>query len=71
MKTGWILLISCLVFFAGGLRADTITHGSTTIDMGFQTIGQAGNASDITGYGAVDYTYRIGTYEVTVDQWKI
>jgi formylglycine-generating enzyme required for sulfatase activity len=68
MKTGWILVFC--VSFAGGLWADTITHGGTTVEMGFQTIGQAGNAADTTGYGAVDYTYRIGTYEVTVDQWN-
>jgi formylglycine-generating enzyme required for sulfatase activity len=29
----------------------------------------AGNASDTTGYGAVAYNYRMGTYEVTNDQY--
>ena len=48
------------------------------IDIDFVTIGNAGNAPDTqvmvndgsTGYGAVDYNYRIGKYEVTVGQWN-
>jgi formylglycine-generating enzyme required for sulfatase activity len=50
-------------------RADTITHSGTTINMGFVTVGNAGNVADTTGYGAVGYTYRIGTYDVTAAQW--
>jgi formylglycine-generating enzyme required for sulfatase activity len=39
------------------------------IDMGFVDIGHAGNAADsTTTYGAVNYNYRIATYEVTIDQ---
>ena len=33
-------------------------------------MGYAGNVADVlTGYGAVDYTYRIGTHEITLDQF--
>jgi sulfatase modifying factor 1 len=32
-------------------------------------VGNAGNANDSTGFGAVGYAYRIGTYEVTVGQY--
>lgn len=32
------------------------------------TIGNAGNAADTTGYGTVDYNYRISKYEVTIAQ---
>jgi len=32
-------------------------------------IGDAGNPNDSTGYGAVSYTYRIGTYEVNLNQY--
>ena len=39
------------------------------IDMDFVTIGNAGNAADITGHGAVGYEYRIGKYEITNGQW--
>jgi len=52
-------------------HADSIEHGGTTIDMDFVTVGNPGNDDDThgDGYGAVGYTYRIGTYEVTDDQW--
>jgi sulfatase modifying factor 1 len=33
------------------------------------TVGNAGNAADITGYGAVNYEYQIGKYEVTIGQY--
>jgi formylglycine-generating enzyme required for sulfatase activity len=32
-------------------------------------VGDAGNAADSTGYGAVSYTYNIGKYEVTLLQY--
>jgi formylglycine-generating enzyme required for sulfatase activity len=40
---------------------------SVTID--YVTVGNAGNAADTTGYGAVPYEYRIGKYEVTNAQY--
>ncbi len=46
--------------------ADNI-HG---IKMDFQAIGDAGNAADGTGYGAVGYDYRIGRTEVTLSQFQ-
>jgi sulfatase modifying factor 1 len=57
------------ISFASAAMADTITHGSTTINMDFVNVGNAGNTADDTGYGAVGYDYRIGTYEVTANQW--
>ncbi|MBK8093424.1 MAG: SUMF1/EgtB/PvdO family nonheme iron enzyme [Verrucomicrobiaceae bacterium] len=35
----------------------------------FITVGNIGNASDSTGYGRVDYAYRIGKYEVSLNQY--
>ena len=32
-------------------------------------VGDAGNANDTTGFGAVNEEYRIGTYEVTNSQY--
>ncbi|HET6427976.1 MAG TPA: PEP-CTERM sorting domain-containing protein, partial [Phycisphaerae bacterium] len=32
-------------------------------------MGNVGNTPDSTGYGAVDYEYRIGKYEVTAGQY--
>jgi formylglycine-generating enzyme len=64
-------VIVALVVLASGIvaQADTVTHGSTTINMDFVNVGNAGNTADDTGYGTVGYNYRIGTYEVTADQW--
>jgi formylglycine-generating enzyme len=62
-----------LLSIAAPVCADTITHGNTTINMDFVSIGNAGNAADTTGSpnpcGSVGYVYNIGTYEVTADQW--
>ena len=40
-----------------------------TVVMDWVTIGNAGNAADSTGYGALAYEYNIGKYEVTADQY--
>lgn len=32
-------------------------------------VGDAGNAPDVTGYGAVSYPYRIGKYEITLGEY--
>ena len=80
-----VVSMLCLIFLnnscasrsanmAAGLaaaQAVTITHGSTTINMDFVTVGNPGNAADThgDGYGAVSYTYNIGKYEVTKNQW--
>jgi len=37
---------------------------------GFVPVGNAGNACDTTGYGAVAYEYCIGRYEVTIADWE-
>ena len=48
-------------------QADTFGSETNTFDISFVNIGDAGNAADTTGYGAVDYSYRIATHEVSVD----
>jgi formylglycine-generating enzyme len=78
------LVLRCLVVACAPLllpaatHAMSITHGTTTINMEFVTIGNAGNAgeqsrlaqyADPTYYGGVDYAYQIGKYEVTENQW--
>ena len=43
---------------------------SAQVTMDWSTVGNAGNAADpTTGFGAVGYAYRIGTYEVTNAQY--
>jgi len=51
----------------GLLLAVTGPAGAVTIDTVF--VGNPGNAADSTGYGAVNYAYNIGTYEVTAGQY--
>ena len=55
--------------------AVTITHGGTTIDMDFVTVGNAGNAADTTGdpnpCGSVAYEYRIGKYDYDTQKHQI
>ena len=43
-------------------RADLVSYQMVTV-------GDAGNAADSTGYGAVAYEYQIGKYEVTIGQY--
>jgi formylglycine-generating enzyme required for sulfatase activity len=63
MKKAILVMLSlCFVSLA---LADNIRG----INIDFVTIGNAGNATDITGYGAVGDNYRIGKYEVTNAQW--
>ncbi len=68
-------LILCAVvvgMLVGPASAATITHDGVTITMDFATVGDAGNTADVQSqgpFGAVDYVYRIGTYEVTENQW--
>ncbi len=50
-------------------KAFTISVTDVAVEMFFVTVGDAGNEADGTGYGAVDYEYQIGTYEVTIGQY--
>ena len=54
--------------FAASLMTATVANAQVTMD--WVTVGNAGNAADqTTGFGSVDYEYRIGTYEVTNAQY--
>jgi formylglycine-generating enzyme required for sulfatase activity len=48
--------------------SQTFGSGGNTFSLNFQTIGNAGNAADTTGYGAVNYNYSMGTYDISVNQ---
>jgi formylglycine-generating enzyme len=45
--------------------SDTFGTSGNAFTIEFVSIGNAGNAADTTGYGAVPYQYRVGTYEIT------
>ncbi|MCH8043080.1 MAG: SUMF1/EgtB/PvdO family nonheme iron enzyme, partial [Planctomycetes bacterium] len=61
-----------LAFCCGSsAHADTFGSGANTFDIDFVTVGDPGNAVDMTNArnpaGKVDYTYRMGTYEISED----
>ena len=49
-------------------HADTFGTGADQFTLDFTAIGNAGQATDTTGYGSVAYSYSIGTYDVSVAQ---
>jgi len=57
MKKQWIIGVLLLTGF-GGAQADYVS------------IGNAGNAADSTGYGAVNYEYKISRYEVSIADFQ-
>jgi sulfatase modifying factor 1 len=82
MKTRTLIPVVAVLFTALALaisspaQASTITDpgviiefgsGTNTFDINFVNIGNAGNAADATGYGAVPYEYRMGIYEISQD----
>ena len=46
-----------------------VSPAMATVNIAYTSIGNAGNAADTTGYGAVSYGYNIGTYDVTNAQY--
>lgn len=63
------LLFVAVSMVISGAHADSFGTGSNPFNIDFVNIGHAGNVADSTGYGAVGYDYRMGTYEVTIDQF--
>jgi len=54
----WLAALACLL---------AAPAGAVSIDI--VTVGNAGNANDTTGYGAVGYDYQIGKYDITIGQY--
>jgi hypothetical protein len=73
MKPHSVFTIAAALFAAFTLtvqpsaQADTFGSGTNTFDINFVNIGNTSNAADTTGYGAVPYEYRVGTYEISQD----
>ncbi len=77
-----LAIVAWIVLLVASARADIITHGGITVNIPFVTVGDPGNSNDQTRYpptddfvfedtyGAVSYEYRIGTYEVSENQWN-
>jgi formylglycine-generating enzyme required for sulfatase activity len=62
------LLAPAMLLIAGGAMADTFGTGASQFTISFVPISGATNPT--SGYGIVNHDYRIGTYEVTNDQWN-
>jgi sulfatase modifying factor 1 len=73
MRTRAAFLVFAALFGAISFRtqpaaqADIFGTSGNEFTIDFVNIGNAGNAADTTGYGAVPYDYRVGTYEITQD----
>jgi hypothetical protein len=62
--------INVVCFVAGVLMAVGAAQATVTIEtVVVGNVGNADNVPDTTGYGAVDYSYNIGKYEITVGQY--
>ena len=59
--------VSAFVVASLAVLIRTALAHAVTIDM--VTVGNPGNAADTTGYGAVNYEYQIGKYDVTIGQY--
>jgi sulfatase modifying factor 1 len=79
-----LFLLTCVAVVQAGVRADlsgdAVVDFQTTMDMPFMTVGNPGNAGELSGEGAggygpdricgaVNYDYRIGKFEVTTGQY--
>ncbi|WP_372807679.1 formylglycine-generating enzyme family protein [Pontiella sp.] len=62
-------VILAAVLVAVGCYADVFGTGTNQFSIDFVLIGNADNSADANGYGAVDYDYRIGRTEVTIDEF--
>jgi formylglycine-generating enzyme len=48
-----------------------IAFGQPLVSVETVAVGNAGNSSDTTGFGAVPYEFLIGKYEVTINQYAV
>jgi formylglycine-generating enzyme required for sulfatase activity len=68
MKRYILPLLASALVASVSLHADTFGTGANQFNIDFTSIGNAGNTADTTGYGAVGYTYRMGTYTISQNQ---
>lgn len=62
-----VAVLFYVVWFVGVASADTFGTGANQFTLDFVPISGATNPT--TGYGIVNYSYRMGTCEITNDQW--
>jgi len=67
MKAALVLLVSLCILTVGDVSADIFGTGGNQFEIEFVTI--SSDTNPVSGYGIVNYDYRIGKYEITNDQW--
>ena len=63
-----MILAVAVLLTANGAMADTFGTGGNQFTIDFVPISGATNPT--SGYGIVNNDYRMGTYEITNDQWN-
>ncbi len=69
MKRVILLSIAVLAFITGIASADTFAEG-TANEFTIEFVPISGDTNPASGYGIVNKDYRMGTYEITNDQWN-
>lgn len=67
MKKAFYVSIGLFIFSTSLVWADIFGAGENQFEIDFVTI--SGGTNPSSGYGIVNYDYRIGKYEITNDQW--
>jgi hypothetical protein len=65
----WGMKLSCVGVLVLGGCMHSFAQTSAHIEMEYVTVGDPSNPPDSSGFGAVDYTFQIGKFEVTQSQY--
>ena len=68
MKKAFLLLVAVCVCIAGSAFADTFAQG-TANEFSIDFVSISGGTNPSSGYGIVNNDYRMGTLEISNDQW--
>ncbi|WP_372795661.1 SUMF1/EgtB/PvdO family nonheme iron enzyme [Pontiella sp.] len=68
MKLRQDAMLLAVAGMVAGSYADMFGSGTNQFELTFQNISSGSNPS--SGYGQVGYSYGIGTFEITADQWQ-
>jgi formylglycine-generating enzyme len=69
VRSSYSVLVAAVL--AGLLASTASAAPGPVVNMEMVPVGYAGNAPDTTGYGAVNYDYHIGKYDVTAGQYTV